>query len=136
MFGTSLIRGIFLIFMFPKIISVGREWLNGPSEKTHHASITNGHEDDVPTDPRDFPASPIGEVPQEPIKAPDAENGDGDEDEDVGTAFDLLFVRWSLVMDAIVTMIAGFSSQGWHVYMGQSRPCDLLFFFFTPMKRY
>lgn len=115
MFGNALIRGLFLIVMFPKIISVGRTWLNGPSEKPHSsAENTDGDVDDVPTDPRDFPASPGEEVPQEPIKAPEPEE---EEDEDVGTGFDLMFVRWSLVVDTIVTAIAGFSSQGWQVYM-------------------
>ncbi|KAF7531114.1 hypothetical protein G7054_g9198 [Neopestalotiopsis clavispora] len=115
MFGNALIRGLFLIVMFPKIISVGRTWLNGPSEKPHGSSENaDGDVDDVPTDPRDFPASPGEEVPQEPIKAPEPEE---EEDEDVGTGFDLMFVRWSLVVDTIVTAIAGFSSQGWQVYM-------------------
>ncbi|KAK9786703.1 putative Major facilitator superfamily (MFS) profile domain-containing protein [Seiridium cardinale] len=109
MFGNSLIRGLFLIVMFPKIISQGREWLNGAPETPHERE--DEYENDVPVSPGDFPASPGEEVPQEPIKAPEPE------DEDTGTGFDLLFVRWSLVMDSIVTAIAGFSSQGWMVYM-------------------
>jgi hypothetical protein len=115
MFGNSLIRGLFLLVMFPKIISTGRNWINGRSEQPHNAASTDEHEDDVPTSPEDFPASPGEGVPQEPIKAPEPD----EEAEDTGTGFDLLFVRWSLVMDSIVTAIAGFSSQGWMVYMGK-----------------
>ncbi|KAI4592664.1 hypothetical protein KJ359_010566 [Pestalotiopsis sp. 9143b] len=114
MFGNGLIRGLFLLVMFPKIISVGRTWVNGTDEKPHHVEAANGHADDLPIEPRDFAASPGEEVPQEPVKVPEPEE---EEDEDVGTTFDLLFVRWSLVVDSIVTAIAGFSSQGWQVYM-------------------
>lgn len=122
MFGNGLIRGLFLLVMFPKIISAGRTWVNGTDEKPHHAEAANGHAEDLPIEPRDFAASPGEEVPQEPIKVPEPEE---EEDEDVGTTFDLMFVRWSLVVDSIVTAIAGFSSQGWQVYMGKSGRTDL-----------
>lgn len=43
-----------------------------------------------------------------------------DDAEDTNTGFDLLFVQWSQVVDAVVTMIAGFSSKGWHIFLGAS----------------
>ncbi|KAI1879257.1 hypothetical protein JX265_002211 [Neoarthrinium moseri] len=86
----------------------GRNWLNGTTQSD--ATTTNNVEH-LPTDPRDFDASPGEQVPQEPIEPPEPE------DEDTGTGFDLLFVRWSLVVDSIVTAIAGLSREGWQAYM-------------------
>ncbi|RYP76427.1 hypothetical protein DL769_003633 [Monosporascus sp. CRB-8-3] len=109
MFGNSLIRGLFLILMFPKIISFVRDWFNGtqPSSETHRK-----HDAGLPTNPEDFGIDGSGEeVPQEPIQTPETE------EEDSGTGFDLFFVRWSLVVDSLVTFFAGFSSHGWQVYL-------------------
>ncbi|KAK6951232.1 hypothetical protein Daesc_007763 [Daldinia eschscholtzii] len=108
MFGNAAIRGIFLLFMFPKIISSGRTWFNGastPAETREHRVETH-----IPVNPEDFEADGVGEVPQEPIQPLEDE-------EDSGTGFDLFFVRWSLVVDSIVTVIAGFSTEGWQVYL-------------------
>lgn len=113
MFGNSLIRGLFLILLFPKIITVGRVWFNG----TRHEGTSHHENDDneIPSHPEDFGVAESGEeVPQEPIQAPPAED-----EEDSGTGFDLFFVRWSLVVDSLVTFGAGFSSQGWQVYLGK-----------------
>ncbi|KAH8646642.1 major facilitator superfamily transporter [Xylariales sp. PMI_506] len=106
MFGNSLIRGLFLIIIFPKIIAAGRVWFNRQPDSNETS------DDEIPTNPRDFEAAAGQDVPQEPI-APPPEL----EEEDVGTGFDLLFVRWSLVVDSIVTAIAGFSTQSWQVYL-------------------
>ncbi|KAI1331670.1 major facilitator superfamily transporter [Xylariaceae sp. FL0255] len=123
MFGISSIRGLFLLFMFPKIISTGRIWLNGRSPEPSPSTRTEGQQGraipdhTIPADPADFSFSEAGqEVPQEPIEAPPI-NDERDEDEDSGTGFDLLFVRWSLVVDSLVTLFAGFSSHGWQVYL-------------------
>jgi hypothetical protein len=107
MFGISLIRGLFLLFLFPRIIKAGRIWFNG-SARQAPSNGNNGH--DVPTHPEDFAAAEGGEVPQEPVQSP------GDE-EDSGTGFDLLFVRWGPVVDSLVMCFAGFSSAGWQVYL-------------------
>ncbi|KAJ8124075.1 hypothetical protein O1611_g9446 [Lasiodiplodia mahajangana] len=111
MFGISLIRGLFLLFVFPKIITEGRLWFNGGAEKGQEAAQYPNNDGTVPMHPEDFAVAEGGEVPQEPIQSPDLE------DEDSGTGFDLLFVRWSLVIDSLVTIFAGFSSTGWQVYL-------------------
>ncbi|KAH9885658.1 major facilitator superfamily domain-containing protein [Xylariomycetidae sp. FL2044] len=121
MFGNSSIRGLFLLFLFPKIISSGRAWFNGTTENRGDDDDDDDDDNgaaaaaarDIPTSPRDFEADEVGEVPQEPTRAPDP---DPDE-EDSGTGFDLFFVRWSLVIDSLVTFFAGFSSHGWQVYL-------------------
>ncbi|KAI8623150.1 major facilitator superfamily transporter [Xylariaceae sp. FL1651] len=111
MFGNSLIRGLFLLFMFPKIISAGRVWFERSSKQKERADHEPQDNSDIPTSPEDFVATEGGEVPQEPVQGPDLN------EEDSNTGFDLLFVRWSLVVDSLVTFFAGFSSAGWQVYL-------------------
>lgn len=111
MFGNSAIRGIFLLLMFPKIISTGRVWFNG---RTTPTGIKHPDpEAHIPINPEEFEADEGGEVPQEPIQPPEDE-------ENSGTGFDLFFVRWSLIVDSMVTFFAGFSRNGWQVYLGKS----------------
>ncbi|KAI1770662.1 major facilitator superfamily domain-containing protein [Hypoxylon cercidicola] len=109
MFGNSAIRGVFLLLMFPKIISAGRIWFNSTPVSTEAAHTEP--ESHIPINPEDFEADEGGEVPQEPVQSPDLN------EEDSGTGFDLFFVRWSLVIDSLVTFFAGFSSNGWQVYL-------------------
>ncbi|RWA07362.1 hypothetical protein EKO27_g7746 [Xylaria grammica] len=111
MFGNSLVRGLFLLFLFPKIITEGRIWCNGGGQQDEGAEHHHNDDGDVPTNPEDFAAADGGEVPQEPVCSPDLD------EEDSGTDFDLMFVRWSLVVDSLVTFFAGFSSAGWQVYL-------------------
>ncbi|KXJ92128.1 major facilitator superfamily domain-containing protein [Microdochium bolleyi] len=158
MFGNSLIRGMFLIVIFPRIISRGRTWFSGMqplTDKANQAVATSSSattivattdddenedeeraslkasNDTLPTSPRDFPAAEGLEVPQEPLLSAHVsqqpgyggttdtagEVADADQEEDWGIEFDLFFVRWSLVVDSLVTFFAGFSSESWHVYL-------------------
>ncbi|KAI1262618.1 major facilitator superfamily transporter [Xylariaceae sp. FL1019] len=111
MFGISSIRGLFLLLIFPKIISKGRSWFNAPPEPQHTTSHEVDH-DTLPTSPGEFTTTEAGlEVAQEPVQAPEPD------EEDSGTGFDLLFVRWSLAVDSLVTLFAAFSSKAWHVYL-------------------
>ncbi|KAI1632147.1 major facilitator superfamily domain-containing protein [Biscogniauxia mediterranea] len=108
MFGNSLIRGLFLLLMFPKIISAGRDWFNGTPVEESTKQVPGSH---IPINPEDFEAAEGDEVPQEPTRILDPD------EEDSGTGFDLFFVRWSLVIDSLVTFFAAFSSKGWQVYL-------------------
>ncbi|KAI2640211.1 major facilitator superfamily transporter [Xylaria nigripes] len=112
MFGNSLIRGLFLLFMFPKIITLGRNWYNEGSQQDEGIKRQLCEYGDVR-------ASSEGSTPHEngrllkkkPVQSPDA-------DEEIsGTGFDLLFVRWSLLIDSLVTLFAGLSTAAWHVYL-------------------
>ncbi|KAH8896888.1 MFS general substrate transporter, partial [Thozetella sp. PMI_491] len=96
-----LMRGSFLAFIFPWLISKGRKWYNGSEEE-------NG---DTKVSPSPSP------VP--------AEEGDSGERDDIAqaspskgyiTGFDLLFVKISLLLDGILTCSAAFSTQPWHIY--------------------
>ncbi|KAI1822156.1 major facilitator superfamily transporter [Xylaria intraflava] len=109
MFGNALVRGLFLLFMFPKIITAGRIWFNGDSQQSEGAKRQPDDDSTAPANPRDS-VVPGGEVLKEPVQT-------DEEEEDSGTGFDLLFVRWSLVVNSLVTLFAGFSSAGWQVYL-------------------
>ncbi|KAI1438443.1 major facilitator superfamily transporter [Xylaria sp. CBS 124048] len=120
MFGNSLIRGLFLLFVFPKIIEVGRIRFNEnlpPSQQAIDPPPPGREDSHAPTDTGALSVEPAGrEAPKGQGQRPDSDS-DPDEDEDAGTGFDLLFVRWSLVTDATVTLFAGFSSAAWQVYL-------------------
>lgn len=118
MSGFAFMRAIFLIFLFPGIIARGRKRhlgrrLEDVREGTHQSS-----EDcvaDLPTRPEELEA-PMGTYANDEPVAVDTEV------EDEGTAFDLLFLRWSLVVDGILTMLTAFATQKWHIYLGR-RSC-------------
>lgn len=116
--------------------SVSQHHQNADSQSRPASGDADNEDDDerytierVPTNPEDFPAAEGNEVPQEPIQpvptretrpGPNADTGPNagaEEEEDSGTGFDLLFVRWSLVVDSLVTLFAGFSTAGWQVYL-------------------
>lgn len=166
MFGNALVRGMFLIIIFPRIISNGRKWftgggppgaqtpVEGPDISSSATTIVVNNEEDndveegrtnklgiesIPTSPRQFPAAEGLEVSQEQILPSQVSHQQDDvstatgadrsdevssqsDGEDWGIEFDLFFVRWSLVIDSMVTFFAGFSSQGWHVYLGKHYP--------------
>ncbi|KAF4119981.1 Major Facilitator Superfamily [Geosmithia morbida] len=130
----ALMRSIFLIFMFPPIINWGRRrWTpatrDAKGDATAPAAIAistteeerGGEEqrlvcpsddDDrtiIPTSPGDFDAAPGEQTDMEPVKAPA-----------LGTKetylFDLVLLRWSLVVDGALTTVAAFATKSWHIY--------------------
>lgn len=72
----------------------------------------------LPTDPRQFDMPAPGEqVDQEPTVLEPAKHTDK---EDESPVFDLVFLRWSLVIDGLMTTIAAFATERWHIYLGWS----------------
>ncbi|KAF3764078.1 hypothetical protein M406DRAFT_259543 [Cryphonectria parasitica EP155] len=105
---NSLIRGVFLIFVFPTIISSGRKWYTSGRV----VDTSTNPSQPLPTEPSDFDPAPGGLMAeQEPIMPPEPV-----EDED-GRAFDLFFLRWSLVADGLVTAYTASATAGWHIYI-------------------
>ncbi|KAB5575323.1 hypothetical protein GE09DRAFT_591239 [Coniochaeta sp. 2T2.1] len=116
MSGYAFMRSIFLIFMFPRIISLGRHWLS-----SRRGSNNNNNDDDrpkdqlqetgdlLPTEPEEFGAGVVNQGEGEPVPTEPLQ-----EDED--TTFDLFFLRWSLVVDGLLTTGAAFATRGWHIY--------------------
>ncbi|KIH93188.1 hypothetical protein SPBR_02482 [Sporothrix brasiliensis 5110] len=90
---------------------------------------------DIPTQPEQFDAPNATLVEEEPIlvtvptgeSSPLAHGDDGDDAEDAATAaaddekaayaFDLFFLRWSLLVDGIITAGAALGTQPWHMYL-------------------
>jgi hypothetical protein len=102
-------RGLFLMLIFPWIISTGRKWF-AQSEAGRKAALQSQGEG-IATHPEDF--DPIVAIlpEQEPAEQPKPV------DEDSGRAFDLFFLRWSLVLDGIITGLAGLITHGWQIYL-------------------
>ncbi|KAJ6781395.1 hypothetical protein PWT90_02232 [Aphanocladium album] len=116
----ALMRGIFLLFIFPRVIGLGRRLLalkkgrSRPEFEQEEECGTDGTltPDSLPTDPREFDAS-MGTIPSdEPVKPKRSK-----EDEELDPQFDLIFLRWSLVVDGGLTMVAAFATEPWHIYL-------------------
>ncbi|GKT71320.1 major facilitator superfamily transporter [Colletotrichum tofieldiae] len=113
MSGNSWIRGIFLMFIFPEIIDGGRRWFAASSHSgALQKTLTQEERSLIPTHPGDMDPAPGLMNASEPTKAPP-------EEEDEDSTFDLFFLRWSLVVDGIVTSLAAWATEGWHVYAGK-----------------
>ncbi|KAL2137750.1 hypothetical protein VTI28DRAFT_8385 [Corynascus sepedonium] len=96
----AFMRAAFLIFLFPRIINKGRRWYltRGQQEGSGSASLaTNSEELGVPV---------RGIAEEEPVRSAEE-----------GTAFDLFFLRISLVVDGVMTMCATFATKNWHIYL-------------------
>lgn len=114
MAGNSLIRGVFLMFMFPKMIDLGRRWFASMASRPHHESSVADQLEPatIPTHAEDLDPLPGLMNAEEPRNAPP-------EEEDEDSTFDLSFLRWSLVVDGIVTSISAWATKGWHMYLGK-----------------
>lgn len=107
-----LIRGFFLSFAFPEIIRIGRTWFAGRKTKAG-PSTTEARGTSTPTiEAEDVEIVVAPEFEQEPVAPSKAA------DTDEGSAFDLFFLKWSLVIDCIITGLATFTRHGWQIYLG------------------
>ncbi|KAH8888435.1 MFS general substrate transporter [Thozetella sp. PMI_491] len=107
MSGYALMRALFLMTIFPRIIDWGRAWY--VSDKYQTAK----HSDVMPAEissPSQLEA-PIGtQQEQEPVEVKASEDR-------AACRFDLFFLRWSLLVDGALTTISAFGTQGWHMYL-------------------
>ncbi|KAH6692285.1 major facilitator superfamily domain-containing protein [Plectosphaerella plurivora] len=117
MSGNALILGVFLMFIFPKLIDAGRHWFATSSQASFRPDSPAPSDDSG-----EFPsftdmAEPMPGLMSavEPIKPPQLPAGPDEEDED--STFDLFFLRWSLVVDGLITSISAWATQGWHMYL-------------------
>lgn len=108
---NSLIRGCFLTFAFPAIIAGGRRWTERRDANMDRILIKESEIEDIPTHPQEFEPEPIGGGEQ-PIEPPRPEV-----DLEESFAFDLMYCRYSILIDGILTALATFSSKGWHMYV-------------------
>ncbi|EMC99405.1 hypothetical protein BAUCODRAFT_402119 [Baudoinia panamericana UAMH 10762] len=120
-FVNSLVRGLFLTFVFPIIISAGREWLDKRNQVSESAKISASESGipDIPVSPAEIAADarPMegGREPVEPLKPAGAKAGNKAERQSF--RFDLLFTKYSLIADGLLTGLATFTTAGWQLYV-------------------
>lgn len=116
----AFMRSIFLIFIFPRVISWGRNWF-----KTRGIGDDSKEEaddaDDFPDEPENILVPTASQNENEPVTA-------GPLQEHENSEFDLFFLRWSLLVDGLLTTLAAFATKGWHIYLGMSNPTHFSFF--------
>ncbi|KAJ4127940.1 hypothetical protein NW768_008223 [Fusarium equiseti] len=106
----AIMRSFFLIFLFPRIISWGRGWYVG-SETSSEEEVDETATQHIPTTAGEFDATVGEQADHEPYRAVSSNK------EDEGTRFDLVFLRYSLVVDGILTTVSAFATQRWHIYL-------------------
>ncbi|KAJ7859186.1 hypothetical protein B0H14DRAFT_2747401 [Mycena olivaceomarginata] len=117
MSGNALSRAAFLTLAFPKIIAYGRKWLIKPTAAG--SPVLSPAEDDVaglPTDPRSLEPHEVtsGESATEsPVNLQDAMPPTN---KSHGSAFDLEFLRYSMIVDACLVALLVFSSNSAHIW--------------------
>ncbi|KAL2261101.1 hypothetical protein VTK26DRAFT_4702 [Humicola hyalothermophila] len=110
MSGFAFMRAAFLIFLFPHIISMGRRWHLERSSTPDANEAESEEPSTLAVNPEELEA-PMGSfAEEEPVGSSAAK-------EDEGTAFDLFFLRVSLVVDGVLTMCAAFATKRWHIYL-------------------
>ena len=107
----SFLRGLFLVFAFPKIISTGRHFMekrNNGKKAQAVAHTTSGST--TPTEQRLLAESLQDEEEQDVM--PPKPNAEQETFE-----FDLIFTRFSLLVDGTLTLGASFVQEGWQMYL-------------------
>ncbi|KAL7809367.1 hypothetical protein V8C44DRAFT_350543 [Trichoderma aethiopicum] len=114
MFEFAFMRSVFLILLFPRIISFGRSLMkrnSSPSPAESDASSVSAADERMPTEPGDFDAATGEQADIEPTQpVPMGRH------HEVGH-FDLIFLRWSLVVDGALTTVVAFATKRWHIYL-------------------
>nr|POF11650.1 putative membrane protein c14c4.07 [Quercus suber] len=113
---NSLIRGLFLTFMFPIIISRGRKWLSShdstkPANTTADPDLTTDHEPPYASEIAGSVPNALDDDAEPPLRPsqPSSENE--------SYAFDLWFTKYSLIADGLLTGLATFTTRGWQMYL-------------------
>lgn len=119
-----VIRATFLTFAFPAIINTGRRILDQRQKKRDAETRTepdaDKDEDSLPIDPDILAPSalPSGEVntdePEQPLQRTTTATTVNDEESE-SFAFDLIFTRYSLLLDGILTFLATFTANSWQL---------------------
>ncbi|GJN72314.1 hypothetical protein PLICBS_006386 [Purpureocillium lilacinum] len=114
----AFMRSFFLIFLFPRIISWGRRLTlaRAAPQPLPEERVCRDDDDDetsalLPTDPGQFDAAAGEQVDEQPMALAKSEAGRD------GCLFDLVFLRWSLVVDGALTTVAAFATKRWHIYL-------------------
>ena len=102
-----MLRGVFLTFAFPKLIALGRKFTLKREEESRAARVSESPE-------------------REPLLTAPARRGsatENDFDKDKAQqkeqtfTFDLIYTRFSLVADGLLTLLCSFVREGWQMYL-------------------
>ncbi|KAF3762801.1 hypothetical protein M406DRAFT_31187, partial [Cryphonectria parasitica EP155] len=105
MSGNALMRSFFLFFIFPRIISAGRS-----CDEDQDALAR------IPSRPEELEVPVAGnQADQDPLALEQSELTD--EEERTACHFDLFFLRWSLLVDGLLTAGAALCTRNWHIYL-------------------
>ncbi|KAJ3545595.1 hypothetical protein NM208_g2439 [Fusarium decemcellulare] len=109
MSGWAIMRSIFLLLIFPYIIARGRAWFT--SRQLDEDINCEEHASEMPAQSEDFdtPIEPQEDTEPTPTGPTYPSTGH--------LGFDLFFLRWSLVIDGLLTTIAAFATHRWHIYL-------------------
>ncbi|XP_044723812.1 major facilitator superfamily domain-containing protein [Hirsutella rhossiliensis] len=108
----AFMRGLVLIFIFPRIVTWGRRWFSSATptperfDESGEASAAL-----LPSSPGRWDADAEGWAREELVRLDTCDQGRR------SRLFDLVFLRWSLVVDGALTTMAAFSTRRWHVYL-------------------
>ncbi|KAK1774365.1 major facilitator superfamily domain-containing protein [Copromyces sp. CBS 386.78] len=111
----ALMRAVFLIVLFPRIISYGRKWYAKRQSKRQprRESISDARDpatQGLLIQPEQLEAPMGTHAEEEPMMTqPPTETED--------THFDLFFLRWSLVADGLLTACTALATKKWHIYL-------------------
>jgi MFS family permease len=110
---NSMLRGLFLTFIFPHIIAFGRGKVSEHRKKLEYNSAhTSGTATPFDaTDEREIDAADAMDNEQEPLQPQKLHSKQETFD------FDLIYVRYSLLLDGILTASATFIQHGWQIYV-------------------
>jgi hypothetical protein len=135
----ALVRAMFLTFAFPHIIEYGRKWYAYREEKTtgrraplKRGVSSYGTSNDLSNTRRGrYPNYGDNDSGISISSDPSTASSSSDESEvdhhhsgygkesDHQSAFDLVFLRWSCLFDAVLTAALSLSNKGWQMYIGE-----------------
>lgn len=105
-FIYSLLRGVFLTFAFPQVIAIGRRL-------TKKVEVHDQHSDGL--DEREASErDPLLASNEARTRASAASNT---QKKDQTFAFDLIYTRFSLLADGLLTLLCTFVREGWQMYL-------------------
>ena len=118
-FLHTFLRGLFLYLAFPRIISLGRRWMEKRDTARIAASTSSTPPQSGTATPNTYAqfATAIEQDEEEQdVLPPKPPPGTSSTDSET-FAFDLIYTRFSLLADGILTLAASFVSAGWQMYL-------------------
>ncbi|KAJ6564737.1 hypothetical protein B0H19DRAFT_1141835 [Mycena capillaripes] len=114
MSSNALSRAAFLTLAFPRLIAWGRKWLSEPAAVA--SPVVPPAENDTagqPTEPSSLEPYEAGPVTQSPVNLQEVMPPT---DKKHGSAFDLAFLRYSMIIDAGLVALLVLSSNSMHIW--------------------